>query len=213
MSTLAIMKARIADEIARSDLTTQIAYAIDDAIEAYQQCRFFFNETREVTFTTVANQEFYGKTDQAELGNLVDIDYMTIYYGDQSYEVVQERPNIVEWSSTNGTSTGQPTSYAYYNQQIRLYPVPDTAGHSVRVAGAYKVAAPTTDSEADNPWMTHAKRLIRCRAKFEIYSHVEQDLELAREQAQLMEEAKDQIEAHTTRLIQYNKGRVLPMEF
>ena len=37
MATLAVMKARIADELARTDLTSQIALAIQSAIDFYEQ--------------------------------------------------------------------------------------------------------------------------------------------------------------------------------
>ena len=49
---LAAMKARIADEFARDDLTEQIALAIVDAIKFYKDQRFEFNESRDITFAT-----------------------------------------------------------------------------------------------------------------------------------------------------------------
>ena len=73
------MKTRIADEIARDDLTTQIGYAINDAISAYNNERFYFNETRDLTFYTVASQELYTSSDLADMPNILKIDWIKLY--------------------------------------------------------------------------------------------------------------------------------------
>jgi len=212
MTTLTIMKARIADEIARSDLTSQIAYAISDAIAAYQQERFFFNESRSLTITTVADQEFYDSSDAAAFANLQKIDYVTIYYGDQPYQLLAMTPAEMEWSSTNGTSTGQPAWYCYYNQQIRLYPIPADA-RTLRIAGSVKVAEPATDAETDNPWMTHAERLIRSRAKLELALHVLHDEEMAATVSQAVEEALSQLHNQSAKIMRIGNNRIAAMEF
>jgi hypothetical protein len=207
MTTQTIMKARIADELARSDLTTQIAYAISDAIAAYTDERWLFNESRSNTFSTVANQEFYAASDATFIGTLNKIDYVTILVGDQPYQVIPMRPVDMEHLSTNGTSTGQPSWYAYYDKKIRLYPVPD-AVYTMRVAAAIDVAAPATDGEASNPWMTTAERLIRSRAKLELALHVLKDLELAATMQQAVDEAFDQLKGRTNQITQIGDGRV-----
>jgi len=212
MTTLAIMKARIADELARSDLTSQIAYSISDAIEAYEDQRYFFNETRAITFSTVASQEFYDENDVAAFANLQKIDYVTIYYGDQPYTLIAMKPDEMEWSSTNGTSIGQPSWYTYYNEQLRLYPIPNDV-RTVRVAGSVKVAAPATDDEANNPWMTHAARLIRSRAKLELAMHVLYEDETAKTMSQATDEASEQLDSRSAMLMRIGNNRIQPMEF
>ena len=57
MTILSVMQARIADDLARPDITNQIADAINDAIAHYQSTRFYFTETRTASFSTVAGQE------------------------------------------------------------------------------------------------------------------------------------------------------------
>ena len=212
MTTLAILKSRIADELARDDLTTQIAYAISDAIAAYTDERFYFNESRSNTFATVANQEFYTSSDAAFIGTLNKIDYIACYVGDQPYQVLPMRPVDMESFSTNGTSTGQPSWYVFYNKSLRFYPVPD-AVYTVRVAAAVDVAAPATDGEASNAWMIYAERLIRSRAKLELALHVLKDLELAATMQQAVEEAFDQLKSRTNQLTQIGDGLVRAMEF
>ena len=74
MTTLATLKSRIADDISRSDLTTQIANSITDAITYYQNRRFFFNETRSETFDTVAAQSLYRSSDDAAIPTFARLD-------------------------------------------------------------------------------------------------------------------------------------------
>ncbi len=212
MTTLAIMKARIADELARDDLTSQIAYAITDAISAYTDERFMFNETRSNTFPTVASQEFYASTDAAFIGTLNKIDYVSLIVGDQPFQLLPMRPVDMEHLSQNGTSTGQPNWYSYYDKKIRLYPVPD-AIWTVRVAASVDVDPPASDAETDNPWMIKAERLIRSRAKLELALHVLKDLELAATMQQAVEEAFSQLKSRTAQITQVGEGRIVAMEF
>lgn len=168
MSTLSVMKARIADELVRSDLTGMIAYAISDAIAAYQAERLFFNETRDITFDTASAQEFYDSNDHASIPDLHSIDYVKIAVGDILLDLRREDPEALEVIQPQ---SGQPNSYTYYNQQIRLYPVPNDAWE-VRVAAHTSVDEPSSDTDKYNAWMTYGERLIRARAKYELAVNV-----------------------------------------
>lgn len=212
MTTQTIMKARIADELARDDITSQIAYAISDAIKAYQGERFFFNESRALTFSTVAGQEFYTSSDSANIALINKIDYVGVYVGDIITRLRAETPANIELMSQNGSTSGTPISYCYYAKSIRLYPVPSTV-LTVRVGAAYKVAEPATDGEADNPWMTEAERLIRSRAKLELALHVLKDSDLAGTMNSAVIEAFDDLKSRSNQLMQTEAGRVEPMEF
>lgn len=212
MSTLAVMKARIADELGRSDLTSQIAYAISDAIEAYQDERFHFNETRAITFSTVAEQEFYDSDDAAALATVNAFDYVVLYISGMPYPLRNELPDEIELLAQSGTGTGQPHSYCWYGDQLRLYPIP-TDVWTVRVGASIKAAAPANDGETGNPWMTHAARLIRSRAKLELATHVLLDNDLGQNMSAATQEAFDQLKSKTNQLTQIDKGRVVPMHF
>lgn len=196
MTTLTAMKARIALEVRRSDLDTQIASAISTAIGAYQEQRFYFNESRSLTFSTVASQEFYTSADDADIGLIKKFDYVKLYVGDFPYELTPERPADIEWLSQNGTQTGQPLSYCYYARSIRLHPIPD-AIYTVRIGGLIKLAEPASDGETDNAWMIDGERLIRARAKYEIALHVLRDTKLAEEMASAVQEAEAQLRRDT----------------
>lgn len=213
MTTLSIMKDRIDRELRRNGtIDTQIAEAISSAIAAYQDDRFYFNEKRTNTFSTVANQEFYSSSDFSALSLLVKIDYVTMLVGNTVFDLLPDIPVVMEGNSDNATSIGQPGWYVYYEQRIRLYPVPADVW-TVRVAGVYRYAAPASDDEASNFWMTEAERLIRSRAKYELATHVLRDMELAQIMTANTTEAFTQLKGKTNKLTQGGNGRVLPMQF
>lgn len=178
MTTLATMKSRIAAELRRTNIEPQIAHAIETAIEAYQHERFAFNESREIDFSTIAGQEFYDAADDEALGRLARIDYVVAEIGSSYYTLTAMKPEDIEKLNATGDFTGQPLSYCYYQDQLRIYPVPAEA-YNVRMGAQITITAPATDDEADNPWMTTAERLIRCRAKYELYEHVLNDDRMA----------------------------------
>lgn len=173
MTTLAIMKARIASEITRSDLTTQIANAISDAIAVYQSERFRFSDSppnAPATFNTVVNQSVYTASDLAGIGTLFHIDGVYALIGSMQQPLRREAPGDL-FELNENTTGGPPTLYAYADNQLVLSPTP--AGVYVMTLDAFRaVAAPASEDEANNPWMVEGERLIRARAKYEIAVHV-----------------------------------------
>lgn len=171
MTTRAVMVARIGSEIRRPSLTAQITDAITSAIAAYEDQRLIFTESRALTFSTVANQEFYTEADSALIPRLESIDYVKIMISDYPRDLIETKPSDVETLNRNGTQTGEPIRYCYFNQNIRLAYIPSDVW-TVRIGGVVRVPGPASDVETGNPWMTTAEALIRCRAKYELYTHV-----------------------------------------
>ena len=184
MTTYGIMQDRIADELNRTDLTTQIQYAIKTAVKVYDKQRFWFNESRSFTFSTVANQEFYTSTDNTDIPNLLAIDTVQIAISSTDKYLLERVPyEQIEAISSNGTvDAGQPTWFAYYNKQLRLYPIPDGV-YTVRVSGHWALSDLSATSDTNN-WMTDGEILIRSRAKRELFTHVIRDVEGAAAMAQ-----------------------------
>lgn len=212
MTTLATMKARIATELRRSDLTAQIAEAITTAIKAYEHERFYWNESRENTFPTVADQQNYGSTDAAFIGNITKIDYVYLLVGDTSHKLIATTLDEMENVISAATSAGQPSEYAWYDEQLWLYPTPPEVW-TVRVGAVLDIAEPATDGELNNPWMVKAERLIRSRAKNELFLHVLRDFEMAQAMALAVDEAERQLFVRTTRQTKTGGGRVKAMDF
>jgi hypothetical protein len=215
VGTLGYMKDKIADEIARSDLTSQIADKITEAIEAYQPERFFFSETRDITFNTSVGQEFYGDSTSpiavAGMSTLQAFDYLILYIGSIPWPIARRTDTEIEVLNQNGLMRGQPWNWSYFNEQLRLGPVPDTT-YQMRIAAHQRIAPPSTDDQTGNAWMTQiAERMIRCRAKGELYAHVIRDSDEAQKFFGLAIEAFDALKGQTNRLV--GRAIMAPMEF
>lgn len=207
MATLADMKSRITGELRRSDLSEQIADAIDTAIAAYQTEHFYFNESRDLTFNTVASQFKYGASDNADLANVLRIDYAFVVVGGSPYRLLWRDIRDVESINLWPLFTGQPLNYTWFAQKFFISPIPSDIWQ-IRL-GAYLIqAAPSDDIEDDNVWMNDAERLIRCRAKAELYAHVIKKSDQAELYAQLAADAKGQLDRRTSGVT--STGYVVP---
>ena len=164
MTTKQAMIAEIESDTERSD-TTAIGLKIDAAIRFYQPKRFYFNESRDVTFNTVASTDSYS---YATIGSeFYKLDGVFLTNGSEVIELCRANYTDMETASTQ---TGVPSSYAYVNRALRLYSSPDDA-YAVRLTGHIKIAAPANDGDADNEWFTEAYDLIMAHAKAELYAH------------------------------------------
>ena len=210
-NTLGAMRARIANELSRSDLTNEIALAIGDAIALYQTKRFYFNETgpNGSTFNTVANQETYTATDDPDIPFMYDIDDVFVTVGVNNYRLKRLDPSIFRINQMPYFK-GQPYQYMFLNQTISLAPIPNTA-YPMQIVGHYKYAAPGSDSEANNHWMTDAERLIRQCAKRMIYQDVILDADAATACLAGETEAYDALKATSAGMVR--NGYIQPMEF
>lgn len=179
MATFAVLKAQIADDLSRTDLTSQIETAVLDAITFYERKRFYFNESRTLTVTTVAAQEFYDEDDAAGIPTLLSIDVAKISITTTDVYALEVIPydTLEEISQNTTLDAGQPSYLAYYNQTIRLYPVP-TAAWTLRISGVRSLTALSAAGD-QNAWTTDARDLIRARAKWDLYTHVIKDFEQA----------------------------------
>lgn len=183
MSTLGAMKARIASELARGNLTAQIADAITTAITAYQKERFRFNESlplADVTFNTIAGQPYYSGSALSippvpSLPTLQKIDYLNILIGNTVQALSRLQPEEIRLLNFANTQSGQPINWALEGETIMLYPTP-SAAWPITIGAFFQYPAPANDGEAGNRWMTDGELLIRSRAKYEIALHVTRNL-------------------------------------
>lgn len=170
MSTFATLKTRVADELNRSDLTSQIATAVTRAIEYYARERFFFNEGRS-TAATVADNQYV--TFPAGL-RVVDNVFATVGGNDYPLRRI-EFDEMEDWHGATNTK-GQPLDYALRDGQFRIYPTPNQA-YTLTVTGIYDQAALTADTDT-NDWCTAlAQDLIVARAKYTISRDILMDQE------------------------------------
>ncbi|WP_217589739.1 hypothetical protein [Burkholderia sp. GbtcB21] len=172
------MQTRIADEILRSDLTSQIQNAIQTAIKQYERIPFYFNQIRqEAAFFTAQGQEFYTSANSALIAQMVTLNRVTVTVSGNRYSLNPRTPEYLEDTSVNPIVLGQPVDYAYFAEQLRFYPIPDNA-YSVALSGIYRLFTLANSSDT-NPWTSDAELLIRSRAKYELALHVLRDADMA----------------------------------
>jgi hypothetical protein len=197
MATYLDMITRIGDESLRTDMTNQIKLCIQDAVAHYEVERFWFNQFRDRTFATIAGQEFYGAADQSAIPDILEFDAVTLTVGSTRWPLTKAGYVQIERWNADSAARGQPTHYAYWGQQIRLYPVPDSA-YQVRLAGLFKLPALIADGDA-NAWTADAEDLIRHRAKSIFYSQYLRDDPNAARAAALEAAAHERLSATTAR--------------
>jgi len=164
--TLGNLKARIADELIRPDLSSQIVLAIQDAILEAASNRFWFNEVRGLALPLIAGQEYYTNDD---LSALTEIDAIWFVLGGR--RSVYPIGNIdVDQMSEGGGFTGEPYRYARYGDAFRFYPIPGSA-YTIYIDGVSRLSPLVADSDL-NGWTNEGERLIRAIAKRELLLNV-----------------------------------------
>lgn len=170
MPSLGEIYDRLSDELARSDLsTTQIPRAVRSAITHYETERFHFNEAIG-SFSLTSSQEYYTQTDFAPLGTSPQIDRLSILIDDTPYELRKVGIEQIEAWSAGTTDRGDPYNFAYYADQIRVWPIPDQ-GRTVRAFYIERFAT-LTATASTNAWLTYAEELIVARAKLTLFRSV-----------------------------------------
>jgi len=210
MTTLTLLKAEIADDIDRTDLTAAIASEITKAIRHYQATRFYFNESRDETFATVADQELYSSSDDAAIPKFIETDQVVLMDGTEPFELEQMDPRDWEILTASGESTGRPESWCTFDQKIGLYPIPDAA-YTIRVIGQFMKAGPATDGEANNVWMTEAFDLLRARVCRQLALKKLRNADLMQTQAAAETEERSRLISETASRV--GTGYVTPTDF
>lgn len=209
MTTLTTLKARIAADLERSDLTTEIGQAIEDAIRHHQTERFWFNETRDLTFTTVAGQSIYTADDDADIGNIIRVDAAFVSNGGSVSLLTRETPERIEYLTDNSAASGEPYLWTWFAGAIRLYGIPNDA-YDIQLIGHFAAPAPASDAETGNAWMVNAFELIRCTAKGYLAVHVTRDPQLAGDMVQAEARELDRLRRATSRYVASNTIRATP---
>lgn len=172
MSTLSDLRSRIADDLNRSDLNTQIDKAINRAITHYRKRKFWFNETTG-TFLTVAGQQSY--TTSVIPSDILHIHRLEYSDGNTSYEVIRASIDYIRnLTSTSGASL--PTWYAWYGGKIYFALIPSAVG---TVTIYYDKSYSDLTSSDSNDFTVYAEDLIEARARWWIYNRIIRDADEA----------------------------------
>lgn len=172
MSTFGTMNARIADELNNTELSAQINLAIKTAISHYEPEKFWHNQARATSYT-VDGQEYY-----ALPTNFVGMDVLKVTVNSHTYELTQRNVQYLNNHYTPSTQyKSQPLDYAVYEEQLRLLPIPnDSYTLELQYFKSFDDLSATSDT---NVWMTKGERLIRFRAKADIYANYLREPDMA----------------------------------
>ena len=157
MADLAALKLEIATELAKDnlesggDLEATLLKHIQDACEYFSDTKFWFNSII-TTATTTAGVAVVTIPSTVRV-----VERLTIpTYDTELRETVLSRID-------DGTEQGLPCSYAYYNDTLKLSPVPN-AVYTLNIYGIAAVAAPSSGTDS-SIWTNQASLLIRARTK------------------------------------------------
>lgn len=211
MATFAELQAEIATEIKQTtsgSFAAQIRQAINDAIEAYQEKTFFFNQGTD-SVTTVADQQAYDLPD-----DLLIIDEIQFFWGGNNFTTMEKRDWrwFLDVNQASGTLRSTPSSYyAIRGQQIFIYPTPATDQFRLDFYYIKRLLPfPLVEDDATNAWLSEGRQLIRAYAKHLLYLHVVQQAD----HALVMEEQAKKALLRLQRAASENLGSrgLVPME-
>ena len=171
MGTYADLKARVADELNKKNLTSQIASAVSRAIEFYAIDRFEFNENTK-TALTVANDQYVTYPSGLRLK-----DELFLQVSGNSYVLKREDFDTIEYWHGIVNTIGQPTSYAERDGRFRLYPTPQKE-YTLTVTGIYDEDALVEEADTNGFTSGMFEDLICQRAKYTIARDITYDAEV-----------------------------------
>lgn len=205
MTTFATMRSRIADDLSRTDLTTQINLAINRAIIYFESERFWFSETTG-TFSTIANQQSYGTGDSLPSDIKEIDDPVRITISSTNIPSLKRIPYAELLAKDIGAFVGQPSEWSWFQSKMYFYPRPDSI-KTITLSYQKSYTALSGDSDT-NDWTVYAESLIESAARYDLFKNT------IRDEAQASGE-KEQIAYHLNCLREKNRklvsvGRVTP---
>lgn len=164
-TTLADMRARIMDELQRTDLAGQINNAITEAADYFRRDAFFRNDAQDGSTVTVAGTSVYAAPpDLAEIRQLCITVFNTKYpLRLRSWEYIN-----AEDSNVLSPVAGPPVEYAVNllssGMTIRLFPTPDGA-YRLQYDYVQIIPAPVQDTDSSF-WTMEGREMVRAYAKY-----------------------------------------------
>ena len=170
MTTLATLRTRIANDINRTDLTAEINENIITAVGLHNHDLLWIKDERS-TATTVASQEFFPSPT-----GFVGMRELNITINDYRFPLIRKGVTWMDQQFTSAsTYVGRPTHWCYQDDQIRLYPIPDTTyeltAHYFKSLDELSASA---SGSGTSGWLNIplGEALIRSEAKLQLYTHV-----------------------------------------
>ena len=192
---------RISDDIddTTEEYTFQIVQAIKAAVRYCERNTYYFNETRDIIFPTMAGQEWYDGADNPQIPKLVHVSAAWLEESGRNLPLVQAAPEELELWSDGSAARGRPTRYAYFGQRIRLYPIPTNGTDLIRLeVSPYRIVESGALSGIAYVWLTDAFDMIKARAKYILYKDTLKSPDLASEALNDFNDQHNALKAETT---------------
>ena len=175
MATLADLRARIADDLARDDLATQIADAIRDAVRRYEGERFWFNEFWRVTATLSASAQALALADLPIAP--VAVARVRLRIGNGVWSELRRENAACIAAAQDVAQSAEPAAWCIAADSLQF----DTSAdrdYELLLDGVRKLstASAATDTSV---WMNDARDLIRAATEKALYLDVIKDAEQA----------------------------------
>ncbi|EJF77791.1 Uncharacterised protein [Candidatus Bartonella washoeensis] len=202
----------IQDEI--DDITDeyvpQIQESIFAAIRFCERESFFFNESRDVVFTTRAGKAVYDATDTPHIETAVTIKGVFLHSDrHHKFALEQRSPLSLEPLLSSGHQ-GMPVCYSYFDKKLHLYPTPD-AGYPIQLLLSPMRLEEFENAHQEHPWFVHGFDLIKARAKYELYKNILKEPDCAAAAYNDFKEQLHELRAETSK--RHNVTRIVPTEF
>ena len=184
MSTFGVMKARVAAEMKRGELTasaTAVQAAVLSAIEFFKRRRFYFNEFNDALLTASASATYVTLSRLVSDSSIRPIifDSIKAVIGTRDYPLTARNWKEID-SIDAGQWYGYPEWYAIHAEKIRLYPPPNQA-YVLRISGVKDLIEVTAGAAAGvtNAWTNDAEEMIRCKAKSTLFRDELRNMQMA----------------------------------
>lgn len=205
MSTLADLAARIADDLDRSDLTSQIGAAIKDAVTRYESEKFVFTEVANVTATFSSSAAFVALS--ALPVYFTKIDRIRIDDGASLFDLTARDYDWI-MDSQDAQTLARPCEYCVYADAIQFDSRP-TQNYTALIDGVKRISTASANADATG-WFNDGKRLIRAWAKAELYDNVIREDGSADQANKFRMKAEVEYRDLKRKLNTRNSGRVRP---
>jgi hypothetical protein len=209
MATLGDLKAQIASDLRRSNLTAEIAAAITDAIRDHDTERFFWNETGPLPYLLTITPgggvdtgsgaplgDAYFLAPQGQMQEFIKIDRVRALLPAVWYTIKETDWMTIE-NLYSTLSNGQPSWWAYTNDVLRIYPLPNQP-FQLRIFGHYRLTPLASDADS-NHWTDEGFNLIRYTALKRLYSYPIRDADQVQNAEQAGMRAMDYLRRETDR--------------
>ena len=212
MATRADLVAKIEDDLARSDLTTQVGDAVDYAVEMHERERFWFNEQDNISVTLSSSVDQIALT--ALPKKLFQIDRVRVKLSSDTYLDMYSRDRKWIADRQDIQLTSVPTEYCVYDEAIQFDSKADQ-NYTLVLDGIVGLGNTTASNSYSNgseaAWFNEARNLIRSEAKRDIYTHVIKDFEFAARMNETARYEFNQLKSRTNRIL--TTGKVRPTRF